>query len=107
MAHKIFSPPTYTCNLCNITYGVFKERKSFRETFPVMEFLHIDEFQKKYASKFKPQFTFLIILSVTHKELEVFVTAEKLNKLNSVDELIKLIQTHQIIYKKTFLFPIN
>ncbi|MEX0288178.1 MAG: GTPase, partial [Flavobacteriaceae bacterium] len=47
-AHKILSPSTYECKLCDITYGAFTERKiwkAFRKESGIeMEFLHKDEF---------------------------------------------------------------
>lgn len=52
MAHKIFSPKTYPCHLCDITYGVFSIRKEWEEflnSVPVpCVFLHSDEFEKMY-----------------------------------------------------------
>jgi hypothetical protein len=51
-AHKIFSPTTYQCQLCALTYGNFsmkQEWKSFIEGLPVRTvFLHKDEFEKQY-----------------------------------------------------------
>ena len=35
-AHKFFSPNTYKCDLCNLTFGVFSEKKkmeSLQEIF--------------------------------------------------------------------------
>jgi len=94
-AHKIFSPDTYECSLCNITYGVFTENsvwKKFRKATDIkMEFLHKDEFAKTYASKFGYKFTFPIVLHASEKGLEVFVKTEELDKLENSEELIQLI----------------
>lgn len=94
-AHKIFSPDTYECSLCNITYGVFTENsvwKKFRKATDIkMEFLHKDEFAKTYASKFGYKFTFPIVLHESEKGLEVFVKTEELDKLENSEELIQLI----------------
>ncbi len=50
--HKIVSPSTYNCDLCAITYGNFGIKKvweDFIKGLPMeTEFLHKDEFQKKY-----------------------------------------------------------
>lgn len=47
--HKIISPATYPCKLCEITYGTFsmvKEWKDFLATLPVpVKLLHRDEWQ--------------------------------------------------------------
>lgn len=48
--HKIISPSTYPCKLCEITYGTFsmvKEWKDFLATLPVpVKLLHRDEWQQ-------------------------------------------------------------
>ncbi|MBT8264838.1 MAG: GTPase [Muriicola sp.] len=94
-AHKIISPKTYNCNLCDITFGVFKEHaiwKNFRKGSGLdMEFLHKDEFQKQYASKFGYAFTFPIVLVQSAYDLEVLITTEELNTLRAPQELIDLI----------------
>lgn len=95
-AHKIFSPDTYECSLCDITFGAFTEnsiwRKFRKETDLQMEFLHKDEFAKAYASKFGYKFTFPIVLNEGETGLEVFVKTEELDKLENSEELIALIQ---------------
>ena len=52
IAHKLLSPSTYPCSLCDLTYSAFGERKSwvrFRKALPVsQEYLHIDEFVSQY-----------------------------------------------------------
>ncbi len=96
VAHKILSPKTYDCNLCDITFGVFSENriwKSFREESSVgMEFLHKDEFAKTYASKFGHKFTFPIILAETGNGLEVYVGTEELNTLKKAQDLIRILK---------------
>ncbi|PRX57874.1 GTPase [Flagellimonas meridianipacifica] len=94
--HKVFSPSTYDCNLCDITYGVISENrtwKQFREdSTHDMIFLHRDEFTKKYASKFGAKFTFPIVLVEGVNGLEVFIGTDELNELKSSKELIQLIK---------------
>lgn len=93
--HKVISPKTYDCNLCDLTFGVFSENttwKKFREASPVeMEFLHKDEFKKQYASKFGHKFTYPIILAATENGLEVFSGTEEINAIASAEELMQLI----------------
>lgn len=53
VAHKIFSPETYACNLCALThsnFGMRAEWKRFIESLdrPV-EFLHADELRAEYG----------------------------------------------------------
>lgn len=96
-AHKIFSPSTYQCNLCDITYGAFTENsiwKKFRkETNLKMQFLYKDEFAKIYKSKFGHKFTFPIVLAETQNGFEIFVKTEELNEMNTTEGLISMVKT--------------
>jgi hypothetical protein len=93
IAHKLFSPSTYSCSLCGLTYGVFSIRaewKEFIEQTPIeMEFLHRDEFREQY-----PQFTSLALPAVLKKsdgDTELFLDAQTLNGLGSIAELKALL----------------
>ncbi|MBM1108114.1 GTPase [Aurantibacter crassamenti] len=94
-AHKILSPSTYECKLCAITFGAFTENttwKNFRKASATeMEFLHKNEFGKQYASKFKHNFTFPIVLAETDNGLEVIIQSEELNTLVDANSLINLL----------------
>jgi hypothetical protein len=71
--HKIISPETYDCSLCKLTHGPFAEAgqwRDFRTSVGIpMEFLHRDEFEKKYQQRFeypvilKKNETFEVVLS--------------------------------------------
>ncbi|MEO9891579.1 GTPase [Aurantibacter sp.] len=95
-AHKVLSPSTYNCQLCAITFGAFTENstwKKFREDSNIsMEFLHKDEYRKKFASKFGHNFTFPIVLGQTDNELEIVVKTEEMNAFGDVESLIKCIR---------------
>ncbi|NKI30415.1 GTPase [Croceivirga thetidis] len=93
--HKIFSPKTYDCKLCEITYGVFTENRTWKkfrkESKHELVFLHKDEFTKTYASKFGYKFDFPIVLAEGVGGLEVLISTNELNQVLSVEELIALI----------------
>ncbi len=95
-AHKILSPGTYKCSLCSLTFGAFLEKaqwKKFREEGTIeMDFLHKDEFNTQYNSKFGHKLSFPIVLAETNLGLEIFVTTEELNNLEKADDLIGLIK---------------
>ncbi len=101
--HKTFSPATYNCSLCRVTHGILEENetwKSFRKSSDLnMEFLHIDEFQKQYKSKFGHKFSFPIILAATQNGLEVFIAPAELNTLQSPEELIELVKERTGMFK--------
>ncbi len=89
--HKVLSPGTYNCALCDITYGVFKENtvwKKFRETSDLeFEFLHKDEYLMEYNLKT----TFPVIFYKKEIMIEEFISTKKLNKLKDAESLISLI----------------
>lgn len=96
IAHKIISPSTYQCSLCNLTHGTFKERsswKTFRENAKYkMKFLHIDEFKSQYGSKFNNVHSYPIVLIEEGYDLQLFISTEELNKLDKVEALMELVE---------------
>lgn len=91
IGHKIIEPETYTCNLCNLTFGNFKENqkwKEFRENTAIeMEFLHRDEFETKYKMKLDCP----VILKGSESPT-IAISKEKLEKLTSLDDLIAAVK---------------
>jgi len=55
IAHKLISPATYQCNLCNLTHGYFTARdvwvKFLRDLDSDIEFLHRDEYIQQYGER--------------------------------------------------------
>ncbi len=100
-AHKILSPSTYSCSLCDITYGVFVENKiwkNFRESTSLqMEFLHKDEFVKSYDLRLRYEITYPIVLELVGGKLEVFIKTKELNNLDNSEDLIRLIKQKKSI----------
>ena len=93
--HKIVSPKSYSCNLCTLTYGIFSEKKRWKDfrkhSKTDMIFLHRDAFQKQYKSKWLQKFEFPTILSIKDNSLEIFISSEELNELKNPESLIELI----------------
>jgi len=100
--HKIVSPSTYSCALCAITFGNFRENKvwkNFRERSETdLEFYHKDEFQRLFKSKWLAKFEFPIILASKNEELQIFMTKEELKKLENVESLLNEIKRRQSDY---------
>lgn len=94
IAHKLFSPETYACNLCAITFDTFSENKTwklFRERSDIdMSFFHIDEFELKHVHS---KFEYPIILEQTNTNLHTFLSKEDINKLATIEDLITTIDT--------------
>ncbi len=90
-AHKIVSPSTYACSLCQITYGNFGMKKEWREFLKKvpyeMEFLHKDEALKKYPTLNE---TFpSILLSEKNEEFDVIMNSSALENQENLKTLIE------------------
>lgn len=97
MAHKIFSPSTYPCSLCDLTYGIFKIRPEwddFVKNAPVpMAFLHRDEFWEQYpAWREWPLPTVLKVGSDGH--ILPLLGAAELDGLETIEALKTKIRLH-------------
>ncbi len=92
IAHKIFAPETYACNLCALThtnFGMRREWKQFIEGLgrPV-EFSHADELKEKYGV------SGVELPAVFRKEdgkLREWVGAGEINSCRTLGELERLI----------------
>ncbi|MGY5848925.1 GTPase [Salegentibacter sp. F14] len=93
---KLMGSNSKTCNLCQLTHGVFSQKKVWKDFIRnsdiEMDYLHLDEFQKKYASKFGYKFTFPIVLWEDQGEMGVLISTEELEELDNVKELIVLLE---------------
>ncbi|NJC88118.1 MAG: hypothetical protein FIB02_06230 [Desulfuromonas sp.] len=92
IAHKIFSPETYSCNLCAITYGNFGMRaewKTYLESLEAdFEFLHRDELADKYGF---PALALPTILLKNGETVAEWINAGEINRCHSLDDLKRLI----------------
>ncbi len=92
IAHKIFSPQTYACNLCAIThsnFGMKKEWKAYLESLlNPLEFLHADEFKEKHQSETE---NLPAIFIEENGALRQIADADKINKSRSIQDLKDII----------------
>ncbi|MBC8046814.1 MAG: hypothetical protein H7Y00_08465 [Fimbriimonadaceae bacterium] len=97
--HKIFSPSTYDCNLCAITYSNFKIKDEWKdflaEIDTLIEFLHKDEFYKIYPN-YKTELPIALIKE--DNKLSEFISADKLRKINlqQLKEILRNYKTHHV-----------
>jgi hypothetical protein len=92
LAHKIFSPQTYACNLCALTYsntGMRQDWKKFIQAldFPV-SFLHRDELLQQYGID---SVTLPAIFALDGETPQVWLNAAQLNACSTLSELKDLI----------------
>lgn len=88
IAHKVFSPQTYECNLCAISHSYLSERSEWKDFISNLgaecEFLHRDEFEKKYHIKDK---NYPIIFVKNENSLDVCLDANVINECDDMDKL--------------------
>ncbi|MAG01825.1 hypothetical protein CMI42_00660 [Candidatus Pacearchaeota archaeon] len=91
--HKTFSPKTYKCNLCKITYGAFNMREDWREFINQLniktEFLHKDEFEKVYPGK---KTDLPAILLNIDKKLQILLNTKEIESITDLNELKNLVK---------------
>jgi hypothetical protein len=91
--HKTFSPKTYDCNLCAITYTSFSMKKKWRDfisklNVPVL-FLHRDEIEKEYGIT---DLQLPVLLTTKGTQLDVLLSAERINAIKHIEDLIELVK---------------
>ena len=92
VAHKIFSPQTYSCNLCAITHGTLGMKEEWREYLKTLkvpfEFLHADEFKTKHRIE---NVELPSVFKQENGELQLMIDSKTINSCHSVDDLRRII----------------
>lgn len=93
--HKLFSPSTYQCSLCALTYGVFTENsiwKTFRtESNLTIDFYNKDQFEGKFPND---NMIYPVILKLKGHQLTTALNNEILNDISNVEELIDRLKSN-------------
>ncbi len=94
LLHKTFSPSTYACRLCEVTFGTFGMKRDWRATIEALPlpvtFLHRDEWQAAFPGN--PTALPAILLEQAGA-LSVLVSAEDFAGVRSLDALKALLET--------------
>lgn len=87
--HKLISPDTYECRLCELTHGFFSEKSEWsgflKEQDFSADFLHRDEFITKF-----PEFTDHPLPAIFQQDgnnLEILVSAQDFKSISDLAEL--------------------
>ena len=92
VAHKIFSPRTYPCNLCALTNSAVGMRKGWKRFLDgldrPLEFLHADELKARHGVAGVP---LPAIFKKGGEGIEVLVGADAINACRTMDDLKRLI----------------
>jgi hypothetical protein len=93
MAHKTFSPQTYQCNLCALTYSTFGMRKGWKQFLETLrlpvEFLHADQLRQQYGESDTP---LPAIFMKMDGRLELWIDADAINTCRTMNDLKRLIK---------------
>ena len=94
IAHKVFSPTTYQCHLCELSHGYFSMRDEWADFIRGLElegeYLHRDEFHQRYGDLVED---FPAILLHRDGPPEPIIDAQTINACQSIDQLKKLISS--------------
>lgn len=94
IAHKIFSPQTYSCNLCALTHDYFNVRDEWKEFIAGLgvecEFLHRDEMEKHYPD-LDIELPALLRQGAGAGAPQLCLSAEAINRCTDLDSLKKAI----------------
>lgn len=93
MAHKLFSPKTYQCDLCSLTHDALHVKKAWKQyiaSLPVeMEFLHRDQYRAQFAHR---DLRLPVILACEQgHECREWISATQLHACKDVHDLMALI----------------
>lgn len=92
MSHKLFSPATYQCHLCALTYSTFGMRQSWKQFLETLdrplEFLHADELKELYGISNVP---LPAVFLKEERRLKPLVNAAEINECRTIDDLKHLL----------------
>lgn len=92
IAHKIFSPSTYECQLCAITHSAFSMREEWKGFLNSIEhemaFLHRDEWKQLHGDKADD----LPAVYYGNETVELLISSEEINQCETIDQLKDLIK---------------
>jgi hypothetical protein len=93
VAHKIFSPQTYNCNLCAVTHGMLGIKEEWRlylETLDAsVEFLHADEFKARYITEVTEKFP--AVFKREDGKLKLAINSDLINACRNIGDLKRIV----------------
>jgi hypothetical protein len=96
-AHKLFSPATYPCNLCALTYtpSALPRWRRFVKTLPLaVEFLHRDELAEQYGTA---DFPLPAAFLWDGRSLQPWIDAKEMDSYQTLAELMAVVEQRAAI----------
>lgn len=90
-AHKIVSPTTYACNLCNLTHGTFEMQQEWSQFLKELPYKVTFQY-RNLATDLRDSEKAPLLLLKQEGETTVLLSAEDINAIHSLSELIKMVR---------------
>lgn len=94
--HKVVSPATYSCALCQLTYGLVGERSSWRDfilSLPMqVRFVHLDEMEVELQVFIDQNDGAPAVVEHDTSGYRLLLSATDLNGFGSLEELMRVLE---------------
>ena len=94
LVHKSIKPASYPCDLCRITFDSLTMNKIWKKYIHSLaipsEFLHKDEFKKKYPEVIS---NYPVVLLFDDKRHKTLISSQDFSQLNDVVEIMNLLNS--------------
>lgn len=99
MAHKVLSPATYSCSLCQVTYGYFTMHQEWANFISQLSYRVSFQYKDQWKDAGRPG-RFPLVALKDGEEVRILLLPEELENLHSLQDLIhvlksKLNEVHQ------------
>jgi len=94
IAHKILSPKTYACDLCQITHGIFAETAQFqtlKQNYN-LSLWHIDEYEADHT----PESAYPVVIIRDQQHILQRIDAQQIAQWQSITDLQTALEKLQI-----------
>ncbi len=93
-AHKIISPSTYNCSLCNLTYGNFKMEKQWASFINSLEYkVEFSYRNETPLGNLGENYFPMLLLKREDEVFELLLTSKEINQQKTLDDLMILVES--------------
>ena len=86
-AHKIFSPSTYRCRLCALTFGNFVMKKEWKQFIEQLPFEIIFLYKKEFIEKYNMDCALPAVFIKENESPQLFIGKDKINNCSTLQQL--------------------
>ena len=94
--HKVVSPQTYSCKLCQLTHGLAGPKaewsKFLESNGREVVFYHRDQFKKSPIAENFPGLELPVILIRTSEKWQILLTKNEIIRLENLQELLQVLE---------------